>query len=283
MTPKLFTLLVLAGVVSFVAGQDCFPPYVKLGGQCVFVEYDTQKSWQEAREFCASLAGDGTAGDLATFPTCDEYTTFVRYLALNVPVNTTVWVGAHSLFTPNMWQWLTEESLQTGVPFWAYPEEYNGTENCAAASGSYYYRLVDAHCDLTKLIGNNCYVFEDHVESWERAEQKCREEHDHYAGLLYYPSSCEEFTHMAHHLEADERRKQYWVGGIDVSGKEEWTWVEGGIIPSGPPYWASGEPSHQHDNRPRKHCTIMDPSMRYYLRDEHCNDYHPYICKLTKV
>lgn len=75
----------------------------------------------------------------------------------------------------------------------------------------------------------------------------------------------------------------YWVGAEDVTGQEDWSWVDGGLLPGGPPYWASGQPSHNHDNQPWEHCAVMDADMRYYLRDAHCTDRHPYICKLTKV
>lgn len=64
--------------------------------------------------------------------------------------SSSLWVGAHTLFTPNMWEWVSGEGLQTGVPFWAYAEQYDSNENCAAADGSYYYRLVPSSCDQPK-------------------------------------------------------------------------------------------------------------------------------------
>lgn len=63
-----------------------------------------------------------------------------------------MWVGAHSAFTPNMWQWISGEDLQTGVPFWYYNEDYDGTRDCVSISLDYYNRLVDAHCELPLYV-----------------------------------------------------------------------------------------------------------------------------------
>ncbi|XP_037780720.1 macrophage mannose receptor 1-like [Penaeus monodon] len=302
------------GLAGTVAGQACNPPFTLVGSKCVYLETTEEMSWQEARDYCMGLGSDTGVGDLATFPICDDYVAFARYLALNAPINTTMWMGALTLFAPNTWQWVTGEDLQTGVPFWYYNEDYSETEKCAAADGSYYYRLINAHCDLAKnfvceispmlegqeakvvsdpealvdpachdhgiVIGDFCYVFYQKEEPWEIAEEKCRTSHHEQGGELYYPSGCHEFTHMAHHLEAAENTNSYWVGGVDISGNEEWTWVNGENIPGGPPYWATGEPSHSHDNEPREHCTVMTAEKRYYLQDVHCADAHPYICKL---
>ncbi|XP_042890296.1 uncharacterized protein LOC122265195 [Penaeus japonicus] len=141
---------VALGLVGSVAGQGCYPPFTMVGSKCVYMETALEMSWQEARDYCKGLAGDSSAADFATFPVCDDYVAFGRYLALNAPINKTVWVGAHTLFTPNMWQWISGEDLQTGVPFWSYSEDFDGTENCAAADGDFYYRLVDDHCDQVK-------------------------------------------------------------------------------------------------------------------------------------
>ncbi|XP_071524520.1 C-type mannose receptor 2-like [Panulirus ornatus] len=310
----LLPLLLLLGTATLTSGQNCFHPFSEVGGQCLYLEYETLMSWQEARDYCRSMAGDGVEGDLASFPRCGDFTALARHLAFNANVNSSFWVGAHTLFTPNMWQWLSGESLQTGVPYWAYSEQYDNNEDCASVHGGYYYRLVPSLCDQRKgvvcsmplinpgfqthhdpeprpgedcphegiVIGKHCYKFESHAESWSSAEAKCREHHDKYSGMLYYPSDCEEFTNMAHHLEADESVNSYWVGAEDVSGQEEWTWVDGQLVPGGPPYWASGQPSHEHNNEPWEHCAVMDSEMRYYMRDVHCSDRHPYICKLTK-
>lgn len=75
----------------------------------------------------------------------------------------------------------------------------------------------------------------------------------------------------------------YWVGAIDVTGDEDWTWVDGVLVPGGPPYWAVGEPSHAHDNQPREHCAVMSTDKDYYLSDTHCTEKYRYICKLTVV
>lgn len=56
-------------------------------------------------------------------------------------------MGAHTAFTPNMWQWVSGDDLQTGVPFWYYNEDYDGTRQCAGISLDYYNRLVDAPCE----------------------------------------------------------------------------------------------------------------------------------------
>ncbi|KAK7065180.1 hypothetical protein SK128_016822, partial [Halocaridina rubra] len=63
----------------------------------------------------------------------------------------------------------------------------------------------------------------------------------------------------------------------------EWFWVNGEAVPGGPPYWASGQPSHNHQNKPREHCATMHNEMRFYLDDNHCTDKFHYICKLQLV
>nr|XP_027228785.1 macrophage mannose receptor 1-like [Penaeus vannamei] len=315
MKMRAFVSLAFAvGLAGTVAGQTCYSPFTLVGSKCVYLETAAEMSWQEARDYCRGLGSDSGGGDLAAFPTCDDYVHFARFLALNAPLNKSVWVGARTLFTPNAWEWVSGEDLQTGVPFWYYNEQYDETENCAAADANYYYRLIDARCDLVKnfvcevppmsrgqeaqavsepkaavdpachdhgiVVGDFCYVFYPQEETWDRAEEKCRTGHHEQGGQLYFPSGCHEFTHMAHHLEAAEDTNAYWVGGVDISGEEEWTWVSGENIPGGPPYWATGEPSHSHDNQPREHCTVMTAEKRYYLQDVHCDDRHPYICKL---
>lgn len=65
-----------------------------------------------------------------------------------------LWVGAHTEFSPNMWQWINGDNLQTGVPFWAYDEDYDGTENCAAVDENRYYRLVDQTCETPAYVSS---------------------------------------------------------------------------------------------------------------------------------
>jgi len=311
-------LLAVLGWLSLVAGQSCNIPFKWVGDQCLYVDYETKVSWQEARAYCTSLQGDqGSSVHLASFPTCDSFDAFTRYLAFNDLGSSAVWVGARSLFTANMWVWESGQDLQTGVPYWSHDEDYDNGEDCAAADSRYYYRLTPNDCAATKgfvcaetsavrevkepegplsygpedevcphegiWINGFCYIFKHEEKNWDEAERKCEEEHKANGGLLYYPSTCEEFTHVAHHLEASEEQRSYWVGAIDVSGQEEWTWVDGGLVPGGTPYWATGEPSHAHDNEPREHCAVMMKTKRYYLNDAHCDVKHSYICKLTVV
>ena len=40
-------------------------------------------TWDEARNFCKEIAGDGLGGDLLSTPTCDQFTLLTRYLGLN--------------------------------------------------------------------------------------------------------------------------------------------------------------------------------------------------------
>ncbi|XP_042890295.1 macrophage mannose receptor 1-like [Penaeus japonicus] len=314
MEMKRTSLLLVLGLALAAAGQECALPFIAVGSKCLYLETDTPLSWPEARDYCKTLAGDTGTADIASFPSCDDFVAFSRHAALNGPNISGVWVGGHTAFSPNMWQWVNGDDLQTGVPFWYYNEDYDGTRHCAASYMDYYNRLVDAHCEhplsfvcemshaaekaeksVSKtqrdmecenhgvVVGDFCYVFYDKPETWDDAEKKCRSQHDDVGGELYYPSSCNEFTHMAHHLEASENTNSYWVGGVDVSGKDEWTWVSGENIPGGPPYWATGEPSHSHENQPHEHCTVMAADKRYYLHDTHCTDKHPYICKLMFV
>ncbi|KAK7065179.1 hypothetical protein SK128_016821, partial [Halocaridina rubra] len=229
-------VLAVLGLVAAVAGQTCEVPFVPVGDKCFYLEASEQGSgysWQEARDYCKALGGLLNA-DLASFPTCDDYTQFARYLALNAPTNSTVWMGAHTLFSDNMWQWVTLEALETGVPFWYFDETFQNAYQCAAADGAHYYRLVAKDCSEQKafacsytpagaikkqqvkrperdirdvcpnegiVIGNYCYIFKGGEESYPEAEKKCRDEHNELGGELYYPSGCEEFSNMAHHLE----------------------------------------------------------------------------------
>ena len=41
-----------------------------------------------------------------------------------------------------------------------------------------------------------------------------------------------------------EAHTDYWVGGIDISGSNSWTWVDGENIPGGVPFWLTGSPNH---------------------------------------
>lgn len=54
-----------------------------MGSKCVYLETTEEMSWQEARDYCRGLGSDTGVGDLATFPICDDYVAFARYLALN--------------------------------------------------------------------------------------------------------------------------------------------------------------------------------------------------------
>ncbi|KAK7065178.1 hypothetical protein SK128_016820 [Halocaridina rubra] len=300
------------GIITSVKGQSCSAPFIPVGGKCLHLEASVQGSsftWQEARDYCKALGGSLNA-DLATFPTCDQFTQFARYLELNVPVNSTVWVGAHTAFSVNMWEWVTLESLATGVPFWYYGETYDKGYECAASDNRYYHRLVAADCnemmafactytpsEVTEVqeakaarkvdcpndgiaIGEFCYIFNDATEDFNNAEEKCIQDHGIYGGELYYPSSCDEFANVAHHLETSEDTKKYWVGAVDISGYQEWFWVNGVGVPGGPPYWASGQPSHNDEDAPRVHCGAMSNGQRFYLNDDSCSDQYHFICKL---
>ena len=50
---------------------------------CFFVETSTKLGWDEAREYCKSLGGDGGNGDPLSAPTCDQFTLLSRYMEIN--------------------------------------------------------------------------------------------------------------------------------------------------------------------------------------------------------
>lgn len=66
-----------------VAGQACNPPFTMVGSKCLYVESDLRLSWPEARDFCKGLASDGGGADMASFPSCDNFVAFSRYLEFN--------------------------------------------------------------------------------------------------------------------------------------------------------------------------------------------------------
>ncbi|XP_071539264.1 uncharacterized protein [Panulirus ornatus] len=305
--------LLLVALVGTTAGEQCYPPYQPQGGMCVYINKDMPLSWQEARDFCASMAGDGATSDLAIFPTCDAFTIFAGYLGFTAPPNSTFWVGAHTEFTVNNWRWLDGEPLATGVPYWAYSEGHDEGEDCAAMDSKSYFQLADFNCDGPRFsicsmpmmpqasvkddpeypqlncpydsiqIGEYCYWFSSSRKSWTSAEDYCRTHYSSNMGELFSPSSCDEFTKMANHLEVAERDKSHWVGAADISGHQEWFWVNGDPVPGGPPFWATDFPLNHPASGPNDFCGLMSSTKRFYLVDKKCTDYNYFICKLHIV
>lgn len=300
------TLLVL--LLGAATGWACYPPFVTVGDGCYYIETSRGMSWTNAREFCESLGGDGgVTATLAVFPSCDAFIDFTGYMGFNAPADSTFWIGAHTEFGTSSWRWLTGEPLASGVPFWAYEQGHDSDEDCAAMDSSSYFQLSDFACaderyfvcylptdsqrhdtrddppvilDCPKesiQVGDYCYWFSDSLKSWSTSENYCRTHFSSNRGELFSPSSCDEFTKMAHHLEVTERDKSHWVGASDATENQEWAWVSGDMVPGGAPFWATSEPN---DHELRYYCGLMGNEKRFYLEDEKCSAAHYFICKL---
>jgi len=126
-------------------------------------------------------------------------------------------------------------------------------------------------------VGDHCYEFSEEKEEFDRAYEHCSRD----GREFYYPEDCHAFTHMAHHLETMDEARTYWVGAEDVSGYDEWTWVNGDNIPGGSPYWAYDQPKHTIEDDPRNHCGVMGHDERYYLSEDERTKRHHYICKVS--
>lgn len=295
---------------------SCPPLWVQIGDMC-YRKTDELMTHSEAADFCGTLSTEYGTGSLGTFPRCDDFARMAAYLGLTAPTESNYWVGAKTDFLGN-WFWETFEPLQLGVPFWAHSEGTGQGQNCAAMDRRFYFQLMDDDCEsmkgvvcmapasatreyynMTKVfeviqcpehtiqVGDHCYYFSHESKRWDDADRYCQGDDDdfrdhHWSEELFSPSSCEEFTHLAHHLET-EYEHDYWVGGIDVSGYNEWTWVTGHSLPIGIPYWAYAEPNQSGDGKKRTHCTMMNKDKMYYLSDEKCTDRKRYICKSTYV
>ncbi|CAL4069416.1 unnamed protein product [Meganyctiphanes norvegica] len=307
-------LVINLHIISTFAGT-CSDPWVAVWSKCVLVSADPM-SWWDSHDYCATLSTNQGNGMLASMPDCLDFAELTYYMGFaSASEGGSFWVGAHTEFTANNWKWLTMESLRTGVPFWAYTEGHDEDEDCAAVDSQYYYQLADYNCDELKRavcmveqenysefkrfersyeildcpsestqVGDHCYHFSSNYESrsWADAENRCQNptNWDHgNPGELFSPSTCEEFSHMAHHLETHGDIK-YWVGAVDVTGYNEWSWVSGDTIPSGAPYWAYGQPNHESDGKPRHHCAFMDAEKRRYLNDNICSSRLRYICEV---
>ncbi|XP_068204769.1 uncharacterized protein [Palaemon carinicauda] len=285
----------------------CYPPLVEAAGRCLYISQEAL-SWQDARNYCHSLQVQTTTADLITFQSCNDFTILAGYLGFNVPSDTSYWVGAHTEFTSNNWRWLNGEPLSTGVPFWDHRQGHDKGEDCAAMESGSYFRLADHDCleprlficasplipaykseievkdflcpDETLQIGTGCYYFSTYHSNWNAAEERCRSKFHHHQGQLFSPASCDEFVHIAHHLEVTEDKKDRWVGAIDVTGNHEWYWESGDLIPGGPPFWATSEPNHKSDHA-RDQGAYMSASKRFYLEDDSTSHQLDYICKVS--
>jgi len=305
--------LVFIGLFSEVYGR-CSPPYHNVAGMCIYVESLQKRTWSSAREYCKQLAGDGMDGDLLSTPTCDQFTMLARYMEINdKKVDETYYVGVTRVFGRG-WSWLTLETLPLGVPFWGYDQGNMDGMDCAAVDGRKNYQLgcstcsTERHfiCSMGALseskvqeeayssdvaprhscpdgaveIGRNCYIFYKEPKTWQDAENTCRNMHHADNGALFYPSTCDEFTKLAHHLAADEADGDWWVGAIDTTGNHYWDWVHGVPVPGGVPYWAYDEPSHTDCDHVKEHCGILSSLKRMYLKDAHCDELHHFVCKV---
>ncbi|KAG0722985.1 Lithostathine-1-beta [Chionoecetes opilio] len=289
-----------------ISMRDQFYAFNEVAGGCYYIEKERTLSWTEAREHCQAMSGDGGPGDLAIFPSCDAFNLFTGHLGFNAPVST-FWIGAHIEFGINNWRWVSGLPLATGVPFWAYRQGHGSNQNCAAMDNTTFYQLSDFPCEEPKnyvcqvplaskrhatkeqaapklicphnsiQVGSYCYWFSDTTKTWFEAEDFCRNNFNKNAGELFSPSTCDEFTQMAHHLEVAERDKDHWVGASDVSGYQEWFWVSGYPVPEGTPFWATSEPD---DHFSSNYCGLMSQEKRFYMEDESCSRHHYYICKL---
>lgn len=262
-------------------------------------------TWDEGRDYCRALADNS---DLATFPTCEQFSSATYWLNINSADDADLWVGAKKASYPNNWRWTSLEELQTGVPMWAYTEGHDDGMDCASMNKLFRHKLSCCVCDKLKeplceikpetrkadsvplpepveiidcpshtvQVGNGCFEFSSTEESFQEATENCMK--DGYQ--LFHPEDCGEFTHMAHYLETTGLDMSYWVGAEDVSGFHEWTWNNGDNIPGGAPFWAYDQPTHALESAPLKYCGTMDHIVRYYMADDYCDAKHHYICRI---
>ncbi|XP_050701671.1 macrophage mannose receptor 1-like [Eriocheir sinensis] len=309
---KTTTLLLL--LIGAATGLACNAPFQSVAGGCYYVEQNLQLDWAGARTFCHNLGGDGGVAELAVFDSCETFTLLAGYLGFNTYEQSTLWVGAHTEFTVNNWRWVSGMPLASGVPFWAHAQGHDDGEDCAAMDSASFFQLSDFDCSTpmsfvcelpeakmtrdqeTKDVNNTipvlscpidsvqvgeyCYWFSSNLKTWSNAEDYCRTNFLSNQGELFAPSTCDEFTKVAHHLDVAERDRSHWVGAADSTGDQEWYWVSGTTVPGGAPFWATGEPN---DHILSNFCGLMSHKKRFYMEDEGCMNLHYFICKLHSV
>lgn len=80
---------------------------------------------------------------------------------------------------------------------------------------------------------------------------------------------------------ATESDRNRWVGASDVSGDQEWFWVNGAPVSGGSPFWATDMPEDHSYSDAHEYCGYMSHRMRYYLANQRCSEYEYFICKLN--
>nr|XP_027209514.1 histidine-rich glycoprotein-like [Penaeus vannamei] len=88
-------------------------PYVPVGNLCLSRVIFSQKSWEEARQYCKRIDGD-----LLTFSSANEFATVASFLSkMNVPQDVGFWIGGRTV--NNIWTWVNNNTMPLGTPFWA--------------------------------------------------------------------------------------------------------------------------------------------------------------------
>ncbi|XP_063850936.1 perlucin-like protein [Scylla paramamosain] len=136
---------------------------------------------------------------------------------------------------------------------------------------------TDKNCDYPFVrAGSNCVMLTSQKMSWDDARHYCASEGSDLA-IFEDVNTYAEILAMIRRYEGE--LPDIWVGGSDVDREGSWRWVNGKIIPSGPPMWGSSDHFRAEPSGGRReNCAILYKNDKYYMHDIICSHQAAPLC-----
>merc|ERR1712002_68740 len=107
--------------------EDCAglcEPFIYMSGSCVFIDYLTKATWDNAQEYCEMIGSS-----LIKIDDIQLWSDVISYVYQNTSVSRKeFWFGAKRPSSTGNWSWTDGSPVMSGPPLW-YPGRPTGTSN----------------------------------------------------------------------------------------------------------------------------------------------------------
>ncbi|XP_076028652.1 CD209 antigen-like protein D [Oratosquilla oratoria] len=133
-------VVALLALPCLINAKSCRPPFIRVGNDCIYVNRDTKKNWEQSRTLCKAYGGD-----LAVPSNLQTLATFLKETS---DWNALFWLGASDIDKEGDWRWV--DGSMNRPDWWVEGEPTGLTEreDCINMELEYSTLLHDTDCDI---------------------------------------------------------------------------------------------------------------------------------------
>lgn len=134
--------------------------------------------------------------------------------------------------------------------------------------------------DPFHAVGSNCLLLAPQEQlTWAAARQYCTARGSDLA-ILKDANTFAEFLGFINSMNSITELQGVWIGGSDEEAEGVWKWVNGDLMPGGPPFWGSTNGYRPEPGGGRtENCGMLYKPDRHYLHDVACSHKAAPLCQ----